>query len=158
MGLRCCRLILRLHDGISEGYNAGGEMRYVGGSLSAFETCLDDLDALVRLARSLCVRVVLQEYSLGCDRVLFYTKQREANMPLILLSPCDSVVRPHGDRLGHSLFAAVRGASLEELVGHVRGLVPAARVFRVEDGDHSLDGCEELWPRRSPCGRTTWAC
>ena len=38
---------------------------------------------------------------------------------------------------------AIRGASLEELVGHVRRLVPAARVFRVEDGDHSLVGCEE---------------
>ena len=29
-------------------------------------------------------------HSLGCDRVLFYTKQREAHIPLILLSPCDS--------------------------------------------------------------------
>ncbi len=210
---------LTAHDGISEGYNPVGEMRYVGGSLSVFETCLDDLDALVGLARSLCPQVVLQGHSLGCDRVLFYTKQREAHMPLILLSPCDShrlqelwldgetvpeqVARLRADSDGGremqlvqsceygvsgpdgwtynipitkaallSIIAgppfqtlrvggaaelvsrapafvyvggddAIRGAPLVELVGHVRRLVPAARVFRVEDGDHSLVGCEE---------------
>ena len=78
------------HDGVSEGYTLDREMRYVGGSLSKFETCLDDLDALLRFAGSICPQVVLQGHSLGCDRVLFYTQRRAARVPLILLSPCDS--------------------------------------------------------------------
>lgn len=78
------------HDGVSEGYTPDREMRYIGGSLSRFETCLDDLDVLLRFAGSICPQVVLQGHSLGCDRVLFYAQQRPAHVPLILLSPCDS--------------------------------------------------------------------
>ena len=63
---------LTAHDGVSEGYTPDREMRYVGGSLSRFETCLEDLDALLRFAGSICPQVVLQGHSLGCDRVLFY--------------------------------------------------------------------------------------
>ena len=81
---------LTSHDGVSEGYTPDQEMRYVGGSLSRFETCLDDLDALLRFAGSICPQVVLQGHSLGCDRVLFYAQQRSTRVPLILLSPCDS--------------------------------------------------------------------
>ena len=81
---------LTAHDGVSEGYNTEREMRYVGGSLSKFETCLDDLDALLRFAGSICPQVVLQGHSLGCDRVLFYAQRRAVGIPLILLSPCDS--------------------------------------------------------------------
>ena len=81
---------LTAHDGVSEGYTAEREMRYVGGSLSKFETCLDDLDALLQFARSISPQVVLQGHSLGCDRVLFYIQQRAKDVPLILLSPCDS--------------------------------------------------------------------
>ena len=81
---------LTAHDGVSEGYTAEREMRYVGGSLSKFETCLDDLDALLQFARSISPQVVLQGHSLGCDRVLFYVRQRAKDVPLILLSPCDS--------------------------------------------------------------------
>ena len=29
------------------------------------------------------------------------------------------------------------------MTAHVRRLVPSARLFTVEHGDHSLDGCEE---------------
>ena len=39
---------------------------------------------------------------------------------------------------------AIRGASLKEMAAHVRRLVPGARVFTVERGEHSLDGCEEV--------------
>lgn len=81
---------LTAHDGIAEGYAPDGDMKYVGGSLSSFETCLGDLDAMVSVAQSICPNVVLQGHSLGCDRVLYYAEQREARIPLILLSPCDS--------------------------------------------------------------------
>ena len=81
---------LTAHDGVSEGYTVDREMRYVGGSVSKFETCLDDLDALLRLAGSISPKVVLQGHSLGCDRVLHYVRQRVSSVPLILLSPCDS--------------------------------------------------------------------
>ena len=207
------------HDGVSEGYTPDREMRYVGGSLSRFETCLDDLDALLRFAGSICSQVVLQGHSLGCDRVLFYTQRRATRIPLILLSPCDShrlqeiwlagepiseqaarlasasdddgqvnlvpaseygVTGPNGWTYSIPISRAtllsiitgfpfqilrvdssaqpvsnapafvymgpedtIRGAPLNEMTAHVRRLVPSARVFTVEHGDHSLDGCEE---------------
>ena len=218
MALRCCRLTLQHTMGSAKAISESGEMQYVGGSISAFETCLDDLDALVGLARGLCSRVVLQGHSLGCDRVLFYARERGVDIPLILLSPCDSYqlqeswlghervseqvarLRDGVDVTGKSdwcrranmvwrgpdgwtysipitrpallsvvggapfeilrvdsaaqpvsdspAFAyvgsedAIRGVALKELVRHVRRLVPAVRVFEVEGGDHSLDGCE----------------
>ena len=74
-GIALLSFNLTAHDGITEGYNVAGDMRYIGGSLAAFASCLDDLDALVRVARTLCPQVVLQGHSLGCDRVLFYAQQ-----------------------------------------------------------------------------------
>ena len=210
---------LTAHDGIAEGYSAAGDMRYVGGSLAPFESCLDDLDALVRVARTLCPRVVLQGHSLGCDRVLFYAQQRTVDIPLILLSPCDShrlqeqwldseTVTQQVARLAATSDAAsplqlvnpseygvagpdgwtysipvtkaallsiiagppfqllrvgstaqplsgapafvylgaedsIRGAGLQELIAHLRALMPSARVFTSPRGDHCLQGCEE---------------
>ena len=207
------------HDGVSEGYTPDREMQYIGGSLSRFETCLDDLDALLRFAGSICSQVVLQGHSLGCDRVLFYVQRRATHVPLILLSPCDSyrlqeiwldgeqiseqasrlssgsdddgqvnlvpaseygLAGPDGwtynipisrdallsiitgppfqilrvDSSAQTVSNApafvymgtedtIRGAPLNEMATHVRRLVPSARVFTVEHGDHSLDGCEE---------------
>ena len=210
---------LTSHDGVSEGYTSDREMRYVGGSLSRFDTCLDDLDALLRFAGSICPRVVLQGHSLGCDRVLFYAQRRATRIPLILLSPCDSrrlqeiwldgesiseqatrlssrsdddgqvnlvraseygVTGPDGWTYSIPISRvallsiitgppfqilrvdssaqpvsnapafvymgaddAIRGALLDEMTAHVRRLVPSARVFTVEHGDHSLDSCEK---------------
>ena len=37
---------------------------------------------------------------------------------------------------------AIRGSPLNEMTVHVRRLVPAAQVFTVKHGDHSLTGCE----------------
>ena len=89
-GIAILSFNLTSHDGVSEGYTRDREMQYVGGSLSRFETCLDDLDTLLRFAGSICPRVALQGHSLGCDRVLFYAQRRATHIPLILLSPCDS--------------------------------------------------------------------
>ena len=208
------------HDGVSEGYTLDREMRYIGGSLSKFETCLDDLDVLLRFAGSICSQVVLQGHSLGCDRVLFYAQRRSAHVPLILLSPCDSyhlqeiwldgemiseqvarlmsgsdddgqlnlvpaseygvngpdgwtysipisrdallsiITGPpfqilHLDNSAQPVSNApafvymgtgdtIRGAPLNEMTAHVQRLVPSAQVFTVKQGDHSLDGCEEV--------------
>ena len=207
------------HDGVSEGYTPDQKMQYIGGSLSRFETCLDDLDALLCFAGSICPGVVLQGHSLGCDRVLFYVQQRATRIPLILLSPCDShrlqeiwlageTISEQATRLSSesdddeqvNLVSAseyglaepdgwtysipisrdallsiitgppfqilrvdsstqpvsnapafvymgtkdtIRGATLNEMATHLRWLVPSARVFTVEHGDHSLDGCDE---------------
>lgn len=38
---------------------------------------------------------------------------------------------------------AIRGAPINLMAEHVQRLVPPARIFTVEHGDHSLDGCEE---------------
>ena len=89
-GIALLSFNLTAHDGVSEGYTPAQEMQYIGGSLSRFETCLDDLDALLCFASSICPIVVLQGHSLGCDRILFYAQQRATRIPLILLSPCDS--------------------------------------------------------------------
>ena len=217
------------HDAVSEGYTTNQDMQYIGGSLSRFETCLDDLDALLRFARSVCSRVVLQGHSLGCDRVLFYAQRRSADVPLILLSPCDShrlqemwldgeqvveqaarlsaradaavqfslmpaseygVKGPDGwtysipisrdallsiingppfqmlrvDRSAQPLTNvptfvymgnrdAIRGAPFKEMAQHVCRLVPSARVFTVDQGDHNLGGCAEAVAD----GIVTWA-
>ena len=209
---------LTAHDGIAEGYGRDGDMQYVGGSLARFETCLGDLDALLKLARSICPSVVLQGHSLGCDRVLFYAHHRSSQIPLILLSPCDShrlqelwlgkekvttqirrlsavakttssvellppaeygvngadswtysipvsrdallsiVTGPpfeilrvgRGARVVSAAPAfvymgtqdSIRGATLQDMVAHIRGLVPTVE-FLTLAGDHSLEGCED---------------
>ena len=209
---------LTAHDGVSEGYTLNGDLEYIGGSLSKFETCLDDIDTILGFARSICSEVVLQGHSLGCDRVLFYTQHHSENVPLILLSPCDShrlhetwldgeqisqqVARlsrvqntdgqisllpareyglngPEGwtynipinrdalisiltgppfqilrlDSSTKSVSDApafiylgnedvIRGASLDEMVEHLRQVLPASRVHVNEHGDHDLTGCE----------------
>ena len=219
MGFAVLSFNLTGHDGVSEGYTPDGEMRYIGGSISRFETCLDDLDALLRFAGSICPQVVLQGHSLGCDRVLFYAQQRATHVPLILLSPCDShrlqeiwldgeqiseqaarlstgsdddgqvnlvstseygLAGPDGWTYSIPISRAallsiitgppfqilrvdsstqpvsdapafvymgtkdtIRGGSLNEMATHVQRLVPSARVFTVEHGDHNLDGYEE---------------
>ena len=135
---------LTAHDGVSEGYTAEGDMEYIGGSLSKFETCLDDLDTILRFARSICSQVVLQGHSLGCDRVLFYTQYRSAHFPLVLLSPCDS----------HRLHECwLDGESISEQV---------ARLSRVQnnDGQISLLPAREYglngpggWTYNIPIGR-----
>ena len=117
---------LTSHDGIAEGYSRDGDVRYVGGSLARFESCLDDLDALLEVARSICPRVVFQGHSLGCDRVLFYAERRSSRIPLILLSPCDSY-RLQELWLGKERVASqIRRLSSAGKVGDDVSLLPGA--------------------------------
>ena len=89
-GINLLSCNMRTHDGIAEGYDADGEMTYVGGSLARFETCVKDIQGAVRWCRELGPKVYLQGHSLGCDRVLHYLESTKAAVSPILLSPCDS--------------------------------------------------------------------
>ena len=90
-GINLLSCNMRTHDGIAEGYNADGDMEYVGGSLARFETCVKDIQGTVRWCRKLGPKVYLQGHSLGCDRVLHYLESTKAALSPILLSPCDSL-------------------------------------------------------------------
>ena len=81
---------LRAHDGIAEGYDDEGEMDYVGGSITDFQTCVEDVHAMVQRGRKISHNVYLQGHSMGCDRVVHYKIQRSSRIPIILLSPCNS--------------------------------------------------------------------
>ncbi len=89
-GINLLSCNMRAHDGIAEGYDTDGEMKYVGGSLARFETCVEDIEAAVTWCRRLGRKVYLQGHSLGCDRVLHYLESTKARLSPILLSPCDS--------------------------------------------------------------------
>ena len=81
---------LRSHDGIAEGYDKDGDMEYVGGSITQFVTCVEDIDAMLERANRISENVYLQGHSMGCDRVVFYKNQKRIRCPIILLSPCNS--------------------------------------------------------------------
>ena len=81
---------LTCHDCISEGYINNDEFQYIGGSISDFNTCLEDIGAAVKFARQHSDNIILQGHSLGCDRVLHYLISKGSTYPFILLSPCDS--------------------------------------------------------------------
>ena len=89
-GINLLSCNMRSHDGIAEGYDGEGEMKYVGGSLARFETCVEDIKGAVAWSRSLGRKVYLQGHSLGCDRVLHYLKETGEGLSPILLSTCDS--------------------------------------------------------------------
>ena len=91
-GVNFLSVNLRAHDGIAEGYDVDGEMEYVGGSIIPFETCLTDIEAARTWVENKGWKTYLQGHSMGCDRVLYYLEQTKAQVPAILLSPCDSKV------------------------------------------------------------------
>ena len=89
-GINLLSCNMRSHDGIAEGYDKEGGMKYVGGSLVRFETCVEDIRGAVLWCKKLRRKVYLQGHSLGCDRVLHYLEITNAGLSPILLSPCDS--------------------------------------------------------------------
>ena len=103
-GINLLSCNMRAHDGIAEGYDTEGEMKYVGGSLARFETCVEDIEGAVAWSRELGPKVYLQGHSLGCDRVLHYLESTRAGLSPILLSPCDSR-QLQKDRLGVEKFS-----------------------------------------------------
>ena len=89
-GINLLSCNMRTHDGIAEGYDREGEMKYIGGSVARFETCVADIQGAVMWSGELGRKVYLQGHSLGCDRVLHYLENTGAELSPILLSPCDS--------------------------------------------------------------------
>ena len=58
-------------------------------------------------------RLILQGYSLGCDRVVFYQLQTKKYYPTILISPCDSYAL-------HTNFLKKRGLTVEQHIKIIR--------------------------------------
>ena len=112
-GINLLSCNMRAHDGIAEGYDTEGEMKYVGGSLARFETCVEDIKGAVAWTRELGPKVYLQGHSLGCDRVLHYLESTRAGLSPILLSPCDSY-QLQKDWLGVEKFGQQEAALREK--------------------------------------------
>ena len=113
-GINLLSCNMRTHDGIAEGYDTEGEMKYVGGSLVRFETCVEDIRAAVSWCRKFGRNVYLQGHSLGCDRVLHYLETTNAGLSPILLSPCDSH-QLQKDWLGEDEFRRQEAALRERM-------------------------------------------
>lgn len=78
------------HDGFGEAYFSDGRFAYAGGAVSDFGSGVCDIQGMIDFAEGLAERVILQGHSLGCDRVLSYSLEKEAKHELVLLAPCDS--------------------------------------------------------------------
>lgn len=115
-GINLLSCNMRSHDGIAEGYDGEGEMKYVGGSLARFETCVQDIKGAVSWSRRLGRKVYLQGHSLGCDRVLHYLKETGEGLSPILLSPCDSY-QLQKEWLGDDKFSQQQAALRERMEG-----------------------------------------
>lgn len=81
---------LTCHDGIAEGYKTDGSFNYVGGAVSDFDSCVADIQGAVDLVSEFSSKIVLQGHSMGCDRVIHFLKESQAQYDCVLLSPCDS--------------------------------------------------------------------
>lgn len=102
------------HDCIAEGYR-GDSYEYVGGSISNFSECVDDITGAIDVARGFSDDIVLAGHSLGCDRIVHYARETRKGHPLVLISPCDSY------RL-HEIFLG--GMSVEDHIRRLRQMAP----------------------------------
>ena len=130
-GIALLSFNLTAHDGLCEGYKIDGEMDYMGGSFSLFDSCLEDLDAIITYAQTISREVVLQGHSLGCDRVLYHTESRQTEIPIILLSPCDSH-RLHEQWLG--------GESIVQQMARLGEHTTEKECQLLPYGEYGLDG------------------
>jgi hypothetical protein len=81
---------LKGHDCVAEGIWKNGGYGYVGGSISSFNECVEDIESAIAFCYEFSDAIVLQGHSLGCDRIVHYQLQMQQFFPSILLSPCDS--------------------------------------------------------------------
>jgi hypothetical protein len=102
------------HDGISEAYR-GEEYTYAGGALSLFQEVVSDIEGALNFVRTFSDHVMLAGHSLGCDRIVFHALETKSQLPLILISPCDSY------RL-HEIFLA--GPSVEDHIERLKRIQP----------------------------------
>jgi len=85
-----CTINLTSHDGLAEGFFSEEKMEYVGGGVSEYGTCVDDIKGAIAELKKTFKRIILQGHSLGCDRVLSFCLNSDYNERVILLGPCDS--------------------------------------------------------------------
>ena len=77
---------------LTEAY-VNGRLTYTGSAVEVFEDCVTDIDAALEEVRKRWnAPVLLQGHSLGCDKVLYYARQKRASdvAGIVLLSPADS--------------------------------------------------------------------
>ncbi len=89
-GINLLAFNLASHDGVGEGYRYEKDFEYVGGSLTDFSRCVQDIKGAISFASGFSEKIVLQGHSLGCDRVLHYLITSGAKNDFVLISPCDS--------------------------------------------------------------------
>lgn len=130
-GAQLLSVNMTAHDSIAEGYYSGGRMEYVGGSIADFQTCVEDIRAIVAWARQRLNTVVLQGHSLGCDRVIQYMLSHNDQVPYVLLSPCDS----------HALqLQWLRGEAVESQVRRLRTGPVSTRLEWLEESEYGVRG------------------
>lgn len=78
------------HDAIAES-EINGKLKYIGGSVSDFSSCLDDFEALRGFLGEIGYQhFIMQGHSLGCERVIFDRQKASKSWPVILLAPVNS--------------------------------------------------------------------
>lgn len=78
------------HDGVAESV-VNGIVEYVGGSVSDFNSCVDDFRLVKQTLMDMGYQtVVFQGHSLGCERVMQYLETTQTLAPIILLAPVNS--------------------------------------------------------------------
>jgi hypothetical protein len=92
----------RGHDCISEA-SMNGRLTYSGGSLDIFDDCIKDIDAIVAVARNYSDNIILKGHSLGCQKVLEYVYRTKTDLPVVLMSPCNTRAIQEGYRYGELL-------------------------------------------------------
>lgn len=89
-GLALFSFNLQAHDGVVESV-VRSRVEYVGGAISTFESCIEDIEEAVFFVSSLGFHVTaLQGHSLGCERVLAFLEASGRGTPAILLCPVDT--------------------------------------------------------------------
>ncbi len=86
---------LKAHDCITEGNWINGKYEYVGGSITDFNNCIEDIQSAIDFCKGFSDKIILQGHSMGCERVLTYQIESNEYYDTILISPCDAYALQH---------------------------------------------------------------
>ena len=89
-GINFLTFNLKGHDCIEEGYWSIDYFGYVGGSITTFGECVEDIQNAINFCKKFSDNIVLQGHSFGCDRVVYYQLETKQYFNTVLISPCDS--------------------------------------------------------------------
>lgn len=146
-GLGLLSFNLRAHDGVAEGVS-GLVLEYVGGCLTGFGSCVDDIASACEFVRSSGYQVAaLQGHSLGCERVLAYVCESSVDIPLVLLCPVDTI----GNQVRWDQHALNAVAPLQDdsVLDLENAIVLRTDIYgalgRSEDWQYPIPTTEEAW-------------